>query len=77
MDALDHVGAVEDQRLVSFALEAAVVLLGQVELLQGRPHATVEDNDALPGRGYVVTLGHGQKRLDGWRSDADRLRAEQ
>src|ERR1044072_4943008 len=30
MDALDHVGAVEDQRLVAFALERAVVGLGQV-----------------------------------------------
>ena len=31
--------------------EAAVVLLGQVELLQGRAHAAVEDDDALPRRG--------------------------
>ena len=45
VDALDHVGAVEDERLVALALEAAVVLLGQVELLEGRAHAAVEDDD--------------------------------
>ena len=58
VDALDHVGAVEDQRLVAFALEAAVVLLGQLELLQGRAHAAVEDDDALAGRCYEITLCH-------------------
>ena len=47
VDALDHVGAVEDQRLVALALEAPVVLLGEVELLEGRAHAAVEDDDAL------------------------------
>ena len=45
--ALDHVGAVQDQRLVALALEAHVVLLGQVELLEGGAHAAVEDDDAL------------------------------
>ena len=59
VDALDHVGAVQHQRLVAFALQAAVVLLGEVELLQGRAHAAVEDDDALAGCGYEVTLGHG------------------
>ena len=52
VDALDHVGAVEHQRLVALALQAAVVLLGQVELLQGRAHAAVEDDDALAYCGY-------------------------
>ena len=47
VDALDHVGAVEDERLVALALEAAVVLLGELELLQGRAHAAVEDDDTL------------------------------
>ncbi len=56
--ALDHVRAVEHERLVTLALEAAVVGLGKVELLQRRAHAAVEDDDSLPGCGYVVTLGH-------------------
>ncbi len=58
VDALDHVGPVQHQRLVALALQAAVVLLGQVELLQGRAHAAVEDDDALLGRGYEIALGH-------------------
>ena len=56
VDALDHVGAVQHQRLVALALEPAVVLGGQLELLQGRAHAAVEDDDALAGCGYEVTL---------------------
>ena len=51
MDALDHVGPVEHERLVALALQAAVVLLGQIELLQGRAHAAVEDDDAFTNRG--------------------------
>ena len=47
--ALDDVGAVEHERLVALALEPAVVLLRQVELLEGRAHAAVEDDDALTG----------------------------
>ena len=47
VDALDHVGAVEHQRLVALALQPAVVLLGEVELLEGGAHAAVEDDDAL------------------------------
>ena len=58
VDALDHVGTVEDQRLVAFAEQAAVVGLGEVELLQGRAHAAVEDDDALVDRLYVVALRH-------------------
>jgi hypothetical protein len=46
VDALDDVGPVEDQRLVALAGKAAVVLGGQVELLQGGAHAAVEDDDA-------------------------------
>jgi hypothetical protein len=45
VDALDHVGPVEDERLVALALQPAVVLLRQVELLEGRAHAAVEDDD--------------------------------
>ena len=44
--ALDHVGAVEDQRLVALAGQAAVVLGREVELLERRAHAAVEDDDA-------------------------------
>jgi hypothetical protein len=36
---------------VAFALEAAVVLGGEVELLQGRAHAAVEDDDPVLNRG--------------------------
>ena len=54
MHALDHVGAVEDQRLVALALQAPVVLLGEVELLEGGAHAAVEDDDALACGGQVV-----------------------
>ena len=54
--ALDHVGAVEHQRLVALALEPAVVLGAEVELLQGRAHAAVEDDDALADRGEEVSV---------------------
>jgi hypothetical protein len=47
MHALDHVGAVEHERLVALALQPAVVLAGQLELLQRRAHAAVVDDDAL------------------------------
>jgi hypothetical protein len=47
--ALDHVRAVEHERLVALALEPAVIRRGQVELLEGRAHAAVEDDDALTG----------------------------
>ncbi len=48
--ALDHIGAVEHQRLVALALQAPVVLLGQVELLERGAHAAVEDHDAAGHR---------------------------
>ena len=51
MDALDHVGAVEHQRLVAAAGEAVVLLQAQVELLERRAHAPVKDDDALADRG--------------------------
>ncbi len=44
--ALDHVRTVEDQRLVALALESAVVLGGQLELLERGAHAAVEDDDS-------------------------------
>ncbi len=47
---LDYVRSIQDQGLVALALEAAVVLLGQLELLQGRAHAAIEDDNALTGR---------------------------
>ena len=52
--ALDHVGPVEDERLVALALQPAVVLLREVEHLQGRAHAAVEDDDAFAGGCEVV-----------------------
>ena len=53
--ALDDVGAVEHERLVALAGEPAVVLGGEVELLERRAHAAVEDDDALADGGEVVT----------------------
>ena len=47
VDALDDVGAVEDEHLVRAAGELVVVLEGEVELLEGRAHAAVEDDDAV------------------------------
>jgi hypothetical protein len=47
VDALDDIRAVEDERLMALALQAAVVLLGQVELLERRAHAAVVDDNAL------------------------------
>jgi hypothetical protein len=61
VDALDHVRAVEDERLVALALEPAVVLLGQVELLQGGAHAAVEDDNAAADGVDVVARGQGRK----------------
>jgi hypothetical protein len=68
VDALDHVGAIEDKRLVALALEAPVVLLREVELLQGRAHAAVEDDDALADGGEEIPVSH--DRRNGRRSDA-------
>jgi hypothetical protein len=44
---LDDVGPVEDERLVAAALKLVVVLEREVELLERRTHAAVEDDDAL------------------------------
>src|SRR3954451_9407724 len=54
MDALDHVGAVQDEGFVALALEPAVVLLREVEHLEGRAHAAVVDDDALANCFQVV-----------------------
>ena len=56
MHALDHVGAVEHERLVTLALQAAVVLAGQVELLERGAHAAVVDDDVLGDRLQIVAL---------------------
>ncbi|CAA9415474.1 MAG: hypothetical protein AVDCRST_MAG64-2611 [uncultured Phycisphaerae bacterium] len=52
--ALDDVGAVEHQRLVTAAGEPVVLLEGEVELLEGGTHAAVEDDDAGVDRLTVV-----------------------
>ncbi len=46
--ALDDVGAVEHEDLVALAGQPAVVLRGEVELLERGAHAAVEDDDAIP-----------------------------
>ena len=52
------------ERLVALALQPAVVLGGEVELLQGRAHAAVEHDDALADRVQVVTFAaHTGKRV--------------
>ena len=56
VDRLDHIGAVEDERLVALALKAAVVLRRQLHRLQRRAHAAVVDNDPLAGRGDDVAV---------------------
>jgi len=55
VDALDDVGPVEDERLVAAAGKAVVALEIEIELLEGGAHATVEDDDAVAGRGEEVT----------------------
>src|SRR5204862_3678125 len=50
----DHVRAVEHQGLVALALEPAVVLLGEIELLERGSHGAVEDDDARVDRLQVV-----------------------
>ena len=46
---LDDVGAVEHERLVAAAGQLVVVLEREVELLERRAHAAVEDDDAVAG----------------------------
>jgi hypothetical protein len=56
VDPLDHVGAVQHERLMALALEPAVVLGAEVELLQRRTHAAVVDDDALARGGEKVSV---------------------
>src|SRR5262245_45629906 len=58
MDPLDHIRPIEHERLMTLALETAVILLGELEHLQSRAHAAVKDDNALLGRSYVVALSH-------------------
>ena len=55
VDALDDVGAVEHERLVAAAGELVVVLEREVELLERRAHAAVEDDDVIAHGGQEVT----------------------
>ena len=55
--ALNHVRAVQHEGLVALAREAAVVLGGQLELLERRAHAAVEDDDPAACCVDVVALG--------------------
>ena len=59
--ALDHVRAVEHERLVALALKPAVVLLGQLELLERGTHAAVEHHDAVADCLDVVARCQGRK----------------
>ncbi len=59
MDRLDHVGAVQHERLVALALQATVVLGGELHRLERRAHAAVVDDDAFAGgREYVPFFTH-------------------
>ena len=55
VDALDHVGAVEDEHLVAATRQLVIVLEAQLELLQGGAHAAVVDDRALVGRGDQIS----------------------
>jgi hypothetical protein len=76
VDALDHVGAVQDERLVALAGQAAVVLAGQLELLEGRAHAAVVDDDPAVYGSKVVTHAcePNNERAPRWPSRAPRSR---
>ena len=54
VDALDHVGAVEDEHLVAPPGQPVVVLEAEVELLERRAHAAVVDDDAVAGSRHEV-----------------------
>ena len=54
VEVADDVGAVEDERLVRAPGQLVVVLEGEVELLERRAHAPVEDDDAVTGGSQVV-----------------------
>ena len=55
--ALDDVGAVEHERLVAAPGQPVVVLEREVELLEGRAHAAVEDDDVVAHGGEEITHG--------------------
>ena len=57
--ALDHVRAIEHEGLVALALQPAVVLLGQVELLERGAHTAVEHHDPGADRLDVVARRQG------------------
>ena len=71
VDALDDVGALEDQRLVALARQAAVVLSGEVELLQGGAHAAVEDDDAAAD--CLEIVAHAAANANSDRANLDNL----
>ena len=54
--ALDHVGAVEHERLVAASRQPVVLLQAQVELFERRAHAAVVDDDTVAQCGKQV--GH-------------------
>ncbi len=54
MDALDHIGTVEDERLVAAAGKPVIALEAEVELLERRAHAAVEDDDSLSDGGEEI-----------------------
>ncbi len=77
VDALDDVGAVEDEGLVALAREPAVVLLGQVVHLECGAHPAVENDDA--GAHGIQVITHEIHRTatltqlrQGWASDSVR-----
>jgi hypothetical protein len=58
VDAADHVGPVQHERLVALAVEATVVLPGQVELLERGSHPAVVDDDPRAHRVHEVARRH-------------------
>ena len=57
-DALDHVGAVEDERLVAAPGQPVLVLESQVELLERGAHAAVVEDAPFAHRGQVIAQRH-------------------
>ena len=55
VDAFDHVGPVEHQRLVAAARQPVIVFEAELELLERGAHPAVVDNRALVGCGEEVT----------------------
>ena len=56
VNAGDHVGPVEHERFVALAGQPPVVLGAEVELLQRRAHAAVEDDHALARCGEEISV---------------------